>query len=65
MEKGFEKVAVVKGFEGDTLFHDANNPHCGSQSDGLQIEIEIEIETLIHEYVEKQDIFKTGKRKRD
>jgi hypothetical protein len=63
MEKGFGKVAVVKGFEGDTLFHNANTPHCGSQSDGIQIDgiqidsLEIEIETLIHEYVEKQDIF--------
>ena len=58
MEKEFGKVAIVRRFEGDTPFHDAGNPYEGTQNDTLQIEIE----KLIHEYVEKQDIFQETKK---
>ncbi len=46
MEKAFGKVAVFKRFEGDDPYHEVQD---------FRETIQIEIEKLIHEYVEKQD----------
>ncbi|MDA3787847.1 MAG: hypothetical protein PF503_05080 [Desulfobacula sp.] len=63
MEKEFGKVAIVKGFEGDTPYHEAYNLNERVQSDRVQNDrIQVEIEKLIHEYVEKQDKFHDTKK---
>jgi hypothetical protein len=60
MEREFGRVAIARGFEGDTPFHDAYDSHGATQRDGYPLQIEIE--ELIHEYVEKQDVFQDTKK---
>ena len=68
MEKAFGNVAIATLFPGDTPWDDACDPKDRTQSDRTQNDTvqndttQIEIEQLIHEYVEKQDIFQSTKK---